>query len=113
MSGNGIKCFTIKSTVVKRVGVLCVGLFELMTSETFCARLVSKVFVECRGRNSCCVGARFTHTRRCCVGCNSCCNLNYEGLRIKSARFPYEYMEIVCEHILSLVELIILNKHDM
>ena len=35
VSGNGIKCFTIMSTVVKRLGVLCVGLFELMTLKRF------------------------------------------------------------------------------
>ena len=46
------------STVVK--SVLCEGLFELMPSKTCCMRLVSKVFVECNGRNPCCVGARGT-----------------------------------------------------
>ena len=40
--------------------VLCAGLFELMPSNTCCVRLVSKVFVECNGRNPCCVGARGT-----------------------------------------------------
>ena len=40
--------------------VLSAGLFELMPSKTFCVRLVSKVFVECKGRNPCCVGARGT-----------------------------------------------------
>ena len=39
---------------------LCAGLFELMPSITCCVRLVSKVFVECNGRNPCCVGARGT-----------------------------------------------------
>ena len=46
----------LMSTVVK--SVLCAGLFELMPSKT-CVRLVSKVFVECNGRNPC-VGARGT-----------------------------------------------------
>ena len=46
------------STVFK--SVLCAGLFELMPSKTCCVRLVSKVFVECSGRNPCCVGARGT-----------------------------------------------------
>ena len=46
------------SIVVK--SVLCVGLFGLMLSKTCCVRLVSKVFVECNGRNPCCVGARGT-----------------------------------------------------
>ena len=40
--------------------ILCAGLFELMPSKTCCVRLVSKVFVECNGRNPCCVGARGT-----------------------------------------------------
>ena len=48
----------LMSTVVK--SVLCVGLFELMPSKTCCVRLVSKVFVECNGRNPFCVGARRT-----------------------------------------------------
>ena len=46
------------STVVK--SVLFAGLFELMPSKTCCVRLISKVFVECNGRNLCCVGARGT-----------------------------------------------------
>ena len=45
----------LMSTVIK--SVLCADLFELMPSKT-CVRLVSMVFVECTGRNSCCVGAR-------------------------------------------------------
>ena len=48
----------LMSTVVK--SALCAGLFELMPSKTCCMRLVSKVFVECNGRNPCCVGARGT-----------------------------------------------------
>ena len=48
----------LMSTVVK--SVLCAGIFELMSSKTCCVRLVSKVFVECNGRNPCCVGARGT-----------------------------------------------------
>ena len=48
----------LMSTVVK--SALCAGLFELMPSKTCCVRLVSKVFVECNGRNPCCVGARGT-----------------------------------------------------
>ena len=59
MSGNGIKAL-LMSTVVK--SVRCAGLFELMPSKT-CVRLVSKVFVECNGRNLCCVGARGTSGR--------------------------------------------------
>ena len=59
VSGNGIKGFTLlMSTVVK--SVICAGLFELMPSKTCCVRLVCKVFVECSGRNPCCVGARGT-----------------------------------------------------
>ena len=46
------------STVVIVKSVLCASLFELMPSKTCCVRLVSKVFVECNGRNPCCVGAR-------------------------------------------------------
>ena len=46
----------LMSTVVK--SVLCAGLFELMPSKTCCVRLVSKVCLECNGRNPCCVGAR-------------------------------------------------------
>ena len=57
MSGNGIKA-SLMSTVVK--SVLCAGLFELIPSKTCCVRLVSKVFVECSGRNPCCVGGRGT-----------------------------------------------------
>ena len=49
----------LMSIVVK--SVLCVSLFELMPSKTYCVRLVSKVFVECNGRNPCCVGARGTY----------------------------------------------------
>ena len=45
----------LMSTVVE--SALCAGHFELMPSKT-CVRLVSKVFVECNGRNPCCVGAR-------------------------------------------------------
>ena len=37
----------LMSIVVK--SVLCVSLFELMASKTCCARLVSKMFVECNG----------------------------------------------------------------
>ena len=37
--------------------------FELMPSKTCCVRLVSKVFVDCNGRNPCCVGARGTSWR--------------------------------------------------
>ena len=48
----------LMSAVVK--SVLCAGLFELMPSKTCCVRLVSKVFVECNGRNPCCFGARGT-----------------------------------------------------
>ena len=48
----------LMSTVVK--SALCAGLFELMQSKTCCVRLGSKVFVECNGRNPCCVGARGT-----------------------------------------------------
>ena len=48
----------LMSTVVK--SVLFAGPFELMPSKTCCVRLVSKVFVECSGQNSCCVGARGT-----------------------------------------------------
>ena len=44
------------STFVK--SVLCAGLFELVPSKPCCVRLVSKVFVECNGRNPCYVGAR-------------------------------------------------------
>ena len=43
------------SIVVK--SVLCAGLFELLPSKTRCMRLVSRVFVQCSGRNPCCVGA--------------------------------------------------------
>ena len=45
-----------------------------MPSKTCCVRLVSKVFVECNGRNPCCVGARGTSgwimfsMRRWCEG---------------------------------------------
>ena len=46
------------SVVVK--SVLCAGLFELMPSKTCCVGLVSKVFVECNGRNQRCVGVRGT-----------------------------------------------------
>ena len=46
------------SIVVK--SVLCAGLFELILSKTSCMRLVSRVIVECSGRNPCCVGARGT-----------------------------------------------------
>ena len=59
------------STVVK--SVICPGLFELMPSKTCCMRFVSKVFVECSGRNPCCVGARGTlgwiifSIRRCVI----------------------------------------------
>ena len=38
--------------------VLCAGLAELMPSKTFCVRSVRRVFVECKGLNPCCVGAR-------------------------------------------------------
>ena len=31
-----------------------------MPSKTCCVRLVRKVFMECNGRNQCCVGARGT-----------------------------------------------------
>ena len=48
----------LMSTVVK--SAFCAGLFELMPSKTCCVRLVSKVFVECNGRNPCCVLARET-----------------------------------------------------
>ena len=48
----------LPSTVVKNV--LCTGLFELIPSKPCCVRLVNKVFVECNGRNTCCVGARGT-----------------------------------------------------
>ena len=48
----------LMSTVVK--SVLCAGLFELMPSKTCCVRLVSKVFVECNGRNPYFVGASGT-----------------------------------------------------
>ena len=34
--------------------------FELMPSKTCCVRLISRVFVECSGRNPCCVGTRGT-----------------------------------------------------
>ena len=46
------------SIVVK--SALCASLFELMPSKLWCVRLVSKVFVECNGRNPCSVGARGT-----------------------------------------------------
>ena len=48
----------LMSTVVK--SVLCADLFDLMPSKTSCVRLVSKVFMECNGRNPCCVDARGT-----------------------------------------------------
>ena len=48
----------LMSIVVK--SILCAGLFELMPSKTCCVMLVSKVFVECDGRNQCCVGASGT-----------------------------------------------------
>ena len=48
----------LMSIVVK--SVLCAALFELMPSKICCVKLVSKVFVECSGRNPCCVGVRGT-----------------------------------------------------
>ena len=48
----------LMSIVVK--SVLCAVLFESMSSKTGCVRLVILVFVECNGRNQCCVGARGT-----------------------------------------------------
>ena len=55
--GNGIKCFT---DVYCCYSALCVGFCELMPSKTCCVRLVSRVFVECSGRNPRCVGAMGT-----------------------------------------------------
>ena len=43
------------SIVIK--SVLCADLFELMPSKT-CVRLISKVFVECNGQNTFCVGEK-------------------------------------------------------
>ena len=58
MSGNGIKCFTNVYWLLLLKVFFCAGIFELMPSKTCCVRLVSKVFVECSGRTSCCMGAR-------------------------------------------------------
>ena len=54
MASNALRM----SIVVK--SVLCAGLFELMPSKTCGVRLVRTVFVECNGRDPCCVGARGT-----------------------------------------------------
>ena len=48
----------LMSIIVK--SALCVGLFELIPSTTCSVRLACKVFVECSGRNPCCVGGRGT-----------------------------------------------------
>ena len=53
------------SIVVK--SVLCACLVELMPSKMCCVRLVSKAFVECSGRNPCCVGASGTSGGLCLV----------------------------------------------
>ena len=42
------------------VVVLCAGLFKLMPSKMCFVSLVSRMFVECNGRNPCCVGAKET-----------------------------------------------------
>ena len=42
------------------MSIVAKSVFELMPSKTCCVRLVSKVYVECNGRNPHCVGARGT-----------------------------------------------------